>query len=114
MYLRALCERLGAAEKSDEFAAACVPLRPTLEPYLTAGTVVHHSKFTWLMSALGQKRTFSEVCTMSAMCQNQTHAPQQIFIDNDGAILKTADESDRLYIDIDLIHLIANSWRQAY
>src|SRR5215469_15663725 len=48
-------------------AASCAPLRPTLEFYHTARAVVHHSKFRWLMSALGQKRTFRWVKTMSAL-----------------------------------------------
>ena len=34
------------------WAASFVPLRPTLEPYHTAGAVVHHGKFRWLMSDL--------------------------------------------------------------
>src|SRR6516225_9736895 len=41
--------------------------RLTLEPYHTAGAVVHHSKFRWLMSALGQKRTSEYVWAMSAL-----------------------------------------------
>src|SRR5262252_4185965 len=68
-------------------AASCAPLRPTLESYHTARAVVHHSKFRWLMSALGQKQTFraSTLCPlypqkrtfelsleMSALCQKQT------------------------------------------
>ena len=33
----------------------CVSLEPTLEPYHTAGAVLHHSKFRWPMSALPPK-----------------------------------------------------------
>src|SRR6516165_3786551 len=48
-------------------AASCAPLRPTLEPYHTARAVVHHSKFRWLMSALGHKRTLEQLRAMSAL-----------------------------------------------
>src|SRR5262249_51051400 len=48
-------------------AASCVRPRPTLEPYHTASAVVHHSKFRWLMSALGHKRTSRPIRSMSAL-----------------------------------------------
>src|SRR5262249_22201122 len=42
-------------------------LRTTLEPYHTARAIVHHSKFRWLMSALGQKQTYAAQYGMSAL-----------------------------------------------
>ena len=38
-----------------------------LEAYHTARAVVHHSKFGWPMSALGQKQTLQSVRPMSAL-----------------------------------------------
>jgi hypothetical protein len=39
--------------------------------------IVHHGKFRWPMSALGQKQTLELTRAMSALCQKRTHAPQQ-------------------------------------
>jgi len=63
-------------------------LKQRVLPYHAVGRIMHHSKFRWLMSALGQKRTSRQVWSMSALppkadigtqlCAKSGHyAPQQ-------------------------------------
>ena len=43
------------------------PFKQRVLPYHAVGCIMHHSKFRWLMSALGQKRTSRQVWSMSAL-----------------------------------------------
>jgi hypothetical protein len=52
--------------------------RPRIAPYHTVSVVVHHSKFRWLMSAVGLKQPICSIRTMPASHPRATKSLRRI------------------------------------